>query len=235
MKLAGIMAGAALLASALACAARTPAPEATAPAAATDSLSVAAGTVLGSYIKGSLDNLRRLGVEIDNAVFTDALGRVLQGRDTGFSQDRANQYIDSCVTAARRAAMPVDTLSVASQQQFLQQAAALEGAVTTPTGLVFIVEREGEGAMPTDSSTVRMMYTGRFYDGIEFDKTDTPIEFAVEGLAPGFAEGLKMMRPGGRYRLVIPASLGYGTEGIPGAIPGNAALDFTVDLIAVKN
>ena len=41
------------------------------------------------------------------------------------------------------------------------------------------------------------------------------------------------MRPGGRYRLVMPASLGYGTAGIPGVIPGNAALDFTVDLIEI--
>ncbi len=43
-----------------------------------------------------------------------------------------------------------------------------------------------------------------------------------------------MMKPGGRYRIVMPASLAYGTEGIPGAIPGNAALDFTVDLIEIQ-
>jgi len=42
------------------------------------------------------------------------------------------------------------------------------------------------------------------------------------------------LRPGGVYRLAIPASLGYGAEGIPGAIPGNAALDFTVELIEIK-
>ncbi|MBP2691587.1 MAG: FKBP-type peptidyl-prolyl cis-trans isomerase, partial [Muribaculaceae bacterium] len=50
---------------------------------------------------------------------------------------------------------------------------------------------------------------------------------------PGFTEGLKMMRPGGRYQVIIPASLGYGERGVPGAIPPNAALDFTVDLLQV--
>ena len=41
------------------------------------------------------------------------------------------------------------------------------------------------------------------------------------------------MQPGGSYRLVIPAELGYGTQGIPGIIPGGAALDFTVNLIRI--
>ncbi len=52
-------------------------------------------------------------------------------------------------------------------------------------------------------------------------------------MTPGFSEGLKLMKPGGRYRIVMPASLGYGPDGIPGAIPGNAALDFTVELISI--
>ncbi len=77
------------------------------------------------------------------------------------------------------------------------------------------------------------MYTGRFYDGVEFDRTDSPVTFAVADLTPGFSIGLTMMRPGGRYRLAIPSSLAYGPQGIPGAIPGNAALDFTVDLIRI--
>ncbi len=42
-----------------------------------------------------------------------------------------------------------------------------------------------------------------------------------------------MMKPGGSYRFVVPASLGYGAEGVPGAIPPNAALDFTLKLLEV--
>ena len=50
---------------------------------------------------------------------------------------------------------------------------------------------------------------------------------------PGFSEGLKLMKPGGRYRIVIPASLGYGAQGVPGDIPPNAALDFHIDLLEI--
>ena len=66
-----------------------------------------------------------------------------------------------------------------------------------------------------------------------FDRTDEPVTFDVDRLVPGFSEGLKMMRPGGKYRIVIPASLGYGERGIPGDIPPNAALDFTIELLQV--
>ncbi len=87
--------------------------------------------------------------------------------------------------------------------------------------------------MPADTDRVQLMYTGRFYDGTVFDATGSPISFGVNEVTPGFSEGLKLMKPGGRYRIVMPASLGYGPDGIPGAIPGNAALDFTVELISI--
>ncbi|MDE5647858.1 MAG: FKBP-type peptidyl-prolyl cis-trans isomerase [Muribaculaceae bacterium] len=73
-------------------------------------------------------------------------------------------------------------------------------------------------------------YEGRLSDGTVFDTTETPIAMTVGTLVPGFNQGLMKMRPGGTYRLVIPAEMGYGREGIPGVIPGNAALDFTVTL-----
>ena len=65
------------------------------------------------------------------------------------------------------------------------------------------------------------------------DATGRPVRFKVNELTPGFSEGLLLMQPGGRYRIAMPASLGYGPEGITGAVPGNAALDFTVELIDV--
>ncbi len=195
-----------------------------------DSLSVAVGTVLGQYIKGSIQNINSLGGSVNSEVFAQTILKVLQGRSTGFTPEAANTFIENSLHQTRR----LDTLSMASQDEFIARMAATEGAVTTPSGLVFIVEREGEGAMPTDADAVSVMYRGQFYDGIVFDETEEPLDLPVRDLTPGFSEGLKMMRPGGRYRIVMPASLGYGSEGIPGIIPGNAALDFTVDLISIK-
>lgn len=201
-------------------------------AGAVDSVSRAVGTVFGSYVRNSLQSLTLMGVEVDHATFIAALDSAVQGRHGIFDPQSADRYLAEYIDA-RRAPMRVDTLSVASQQAWLDSMAALPGAIRRPDGLVFIVEREGEGAMPADSSQVEIMYTGRFYDGVEFDRTDSPVTFAVADLTPGFSIGLTMMRPGGRYRLAIPSSLAYGPQGIPGAIPGNAALDFTVDLIRI--
>lgn len=225
-----------LIPAALFCTAITAgaAPTAAAPELApADSLSVAVGTMIGSYVRSSVDRLASLGAQVDINTFVATMQRVLNGEPTGLTEQQANAFMDSYMAATRPADLP-DSFTIESQQQFLKQMAATEGAVTTPTGLVFIVEREGEGAMPGPSDHVRLKYTGRFSDGSVFDSTGTPITFGVDEVAPGFSEGLKMMKPGGRYRIVMPASLAYGTEGIPGAIPGNAALDFTVDLIEIQ-
>ena len=72
----------------------------------------------------------------------------------------------------------------------------------------------------------------RFLD--EAAAKDGAVDFRVGDLTPGLAEAITMMRPGGKYRVTIPSSQAYGEEGIPGIIPGRAALQFIVELIAVK-
>lgn len=201
---------------------------------ATDSVAEAVGTVFGTYVRNSLNDLRTLGVEVDHTAFMAALDRAILGKPACFDPADASAYLTTHIDSRRPATARADTLSMSSQKAFVDSVARLPGAVTTPSGLVVIVEREGEGAMPTDSDKVEVMYLGRFFDGVQFDYTDRPVTFTVRDLTPGFSEGLKMMRPGGQYRLVMPASLGYGAEGIPGAIPGNAALDFIVDLISIN-
>ncbi len=194
-----------------------------------DSLSTAVGTYLGSVINSEVARLTQRGFDVDVNVIVDAIGKTLRGENTGFDLQSADRYISSYFES-RRPEHPV--LSAEAEQAFVDSVGSLAGAVTTPSGLVFIVEVEGEGAMPTDSDVVSVLYTGKFSDGTVFDTTDSPISFAVSDVTPGFSEGLKMMKAGGRYRIVMPASLGYGADGIPGAVPGNAALDFTVELVS---
>lgn len=199
----------------------------------TDSLSVAVGTSFGHDIAVQLQRLRSLGVAVDVDVFAETLTKVLHGENAGMTNEEATAWLDNYIASTRPTDLP-DTFTPESQDDFLDSVAALPGAVRYPDGLIMIVELEGEGAMPVLSDTVRLMYSGRLSDGREFDATTAPVEFGVDRVTPGFSEGLQLMRPGGRYRIVMPASLAYGVEGIPGVIPGNAALDFTVDLLAVK-
>lgn len=198
----------------------------------TDSVTAAAASILGTALKGSIENIENLGVKLDRVQLMKMLGAIVDGEAPAYSYERAYQIIDADVIGRQQAYID-SVFSPAAQQAFVDQAAAVEGAVRTPSGLVFQVIVEGEGVTPVSGDDAVLNYVGSFSDGSVFDRTDEPVTFDVDRLVPGFSEGLKMMKPGGKYRIVIPASLGYGERGVPGDIPPNAALDFTIEMLQV--
>ena len=103
--------------------------------------------------------------------------------------------------------------------------------VTAANGLSYTVIKAGKGDKPTDNDRVTVDYRGVFKsDGSEFD-AGKATQFKVTRVVPGFSQGLKLMQPGGKYRLCIPAALGYGAEGY-GSVPGNADLVFEVEMLS---
>jgi FKBP-type peptidyl-prolyl cis-trans isomerase len=111
---------------------------------------------------------------------------------------------------------------------------SVRAVVTTPSGLRFETLRAGTGTKPTAADLVLVTYEGHLADGTLFDASPRPTAFPVAGVVPGFAEALQLMQRGGRYRFWIPSALAYGPEGVPGAIPPNAELEFIVTLIDMK-
>ena len=197
-----------------------------------DSVTDAAATILGTALRGSIENIEQLGVKLDRKALMERLGHIVDGAEPRYSYERAYDIIDRHVAALQNAYVD-SVFSAANQQAFVDAAAGVEGAVTTPSGLVFQVLTEGEGVHPASGDDVVINYVGRFSDGSVLDQTESPVTFDVDNLVPGFTEGLKLMRPGGRYRLVIPAALAYGEAGIRGEIPPHAALEFTIELLQV--
>ena len=112
-----------------------------------------------------------LGTALNRQVISTVL-KVLDGQDTGFTLAEADnliaQYVDSVRAEANKPLTPE------SQAAFLEQAASEPGAITMPSGLVFQVITEGEGAMPADNDSVRLLYTGSLSDGQVFDTTEEP-------------------------------------------------------------
>ncbi len=104
------------------------------------------------------------------------------------------------------------------------------GVKTTGSGLQYKELTAGKGAHPTDSDVALITYEGKLLDGSTFDKSDQPVPLPVKAVVPGFSEGLKLMSKGGKYRLWIPAKIGYGDKA-QGPIPANATLVFDVTLI----
>ena len=98
-------------------------------------------------------------------------------------------------------------------------------------GLTYTVIKPGKGDKPVANSKVKVNYKGMLTsDGSEFD-SGQGAEFRVGGVIAGFAQGLQLMQPGGRYRLCIPSELGYGETGT-GRIPADADLVFEVELLS---
>ena len=178
-----------------------------------------------------LDGMISMGFPITPESYLTALEGALKGDTYGMDQKSADNYLHGAMAKLYPAPEP---LTPESQQAFLDKQKAREGVIQTPSGLLFEVITEGEGAAPGPQDTARVLYTGSLADGTVFDSTEKPIDLPVSGVVPGFSEGLKMMKPGGTYRLYIPASLGYGDRGAGGGvIPPGAALDFKVTLLDV--
>ena len=107
----------------------------------------------------------------------------------------------------------------------------------TASGLKYRVLRKGTGAAPKASSTVKVNYHGWLDNGTKFDSSydrREAIEFPLNGVIPGWTEGMQLVGEGGMIELEIPSNLGYGARGAPPVIPANATLHFLVELIAVR-
>jgi len=127
--------------------------------------------------------------------------------------------------------------NMAKGQAFLKQNATQPGVKTTPSGLQYKVITEGTGKAPAATDTVLVHYRGTTIDGVEFDssyKRNEPISFPLNGVIPGWTEGVQLMKEGGKIQLFIPSDLAYGSRGAGGVIPPDSTLIFDIELLKVQ-
>ena len=110
--------------------------------------------------------------------------------------------------------------------------------VKTASGLQYDDMTVGKGALAAPGKTCVMHYTGTLTNGTKFDSSRDrgepfPFTLGAGQVIKGWDEGVAGMRVGGRRKLTIPSSLGYGANGT-GPIPGNATLVFDVELMDVR-
>ena len=114
----------------------------------------------------------------------------------------------------------------------------LTGDIKTDGELRYIDEKVGDGASPTKGQHVTVHYTGWLTDGTKFDSSvdrNQPFQFVLGGqVIAGWNQGVATMQIGGKRRLIIPGSLGYGARGSPPRIPANATLIFDVELLSIQ-
>ena len=108
---------------------------------------------------------------------------------------------------------------------------------TTKSGLQYKVIKEGTGAVPKATDTVKTHYTGTLVNGDKFDSSvdrGEPAVFGVTQVIPGWTEALQMMKVGSKWQLAIPAALAYGEQGPGGKIGPNCTLLFDVELLGIE-
>jgi len=112
-------------------------------------------------------------------------------------------------------------------------------AITTPSGLTYLITKKGTGAQLKAGDTAVMHYTGTLTNGVKFDSSHDrgePFEFKLGAgqVIKGWDEGVAKLRVGDHAILVIPGKLAYGPKGVSNVIPPDATLIFIVEVVGVK-
>lgn len=117
----------------------------------------------------------------------------------------------------------------------VEKAAAEDGAVKTDSGMVYKSLKEGDGASPKATDTVKVNYKGTLRDGKVFDSSydrGEPVSFPLNQVIPCWTEGVQHMKVGGKAKLTCPADLAYGDRP-NAAIPAGSTLTFEVELLDI--
>lgn len=132
----------------------------------------------------------------------------------------------------------------AAGEKFLAENKTKEGVVTTESGLQYKIITKGTGAIPADTSKVKVYYKGTLIDGTEFDSSykrkdkdgkSQPATFRANQVIKGWTEALTMMPVGSKWELYIPYDLAYGSRETGGQIKPFSTLIFEVELVGIEN
>lgn len=110
--------------------------------------------------------------------------------------------------------------------------------INMDNGLQIQDEAVGTGAEAVSGKKVTVNYVGTLVDGTKFDSSydhGAPFSFNLGAgeVISGWDQGVNGMKVGGKRKLVIPPSLGYGSQTV-GPIPANSTLVFEVELLSVE-
>jgi FKBP-type peptidyl-prolyl cis-trans isomerase len=108
-------------------------------------------------------------------------------------------------------------------------------AVEHPSGIRYVIHKEGDGSRPSVCDNVAVAYTGkRLTDQFVFDSREFPIVFPLGNLITGWQIGIPIMKTGGRITLYIPSGYAYGVRGAGSDIPPNSNLIFDITLAGIQ-
>jgi len=193
------------------------------------------GTALNEQNKTGLMGDSTLKVEID--LIKQGIVNGLKGYTKQMNAQDAQTYLQTTMQALQAKKMESQYgANKAAGEKFLAENKSKPGVITTASGLQYEVIKKGTGALPTDTSKVKVHYHGTLIDGTVFDSSvdrKEPAVFGVNQVIKGWTEALKLMPVGSKYKLYIPQELAYSNQN-QGAIKPFSALIFEVELISIE-
>ena len=180
------------------------------------------------------------GMQIDVAAYAAGLEDAMIGAEAKMTDEEINTEM-SAFQERRQADAEAERVAQAQSnleagKAYMEEMSANEEVRTTESGLQFIVMEAGEGDNPVAADSVEVHYEGRLIDGSVFDSSferGQTVTFGLTQVIPGWTEGLQLMKPGGKFKFIIPPELGYGEGGAGQMIGPNATLVFDVELISI--
>ena len=192
-----------------------------------EKLSYSLGIMIG-------DRITKRYEDLDYDALMEGLRMAHEGKETAITPQEAQatlqQFDEKAATAASANA-------IAEGEKYQMENKAKDGVQVTESGLQYEVISEGDGPKPSATDTVSVHYVGTLLDGTEFDSSvarGQPAEFPLNGVIPGWTEGLQLMNTGSKYRFVIPSALAYGERGAGANIGPGETLIFEVELLEIK-
>jgi FKBP-type peptidyl-prolyl cis-trans isomerase len=144
-----------------------------------------------------------------------------------------------CLLGCNKPAEPTVDNPAAQPTPGAPAASAQKGdMITTASGLKYQVLKKGTGTVsPNATDTVNVHYHGTLLDGTVFDSSverGQPISFPLNGVIPGWTEGVQLMKVGDKFKFEIPPNLAYGANPPTPKIPPNSTLVFEVELLGIQ-
>lgn len=200
------------------------------------------GLTVGKQVKDMAENLSS-EVYADDSTKKVPVKNLLAGIIAGLKGE-ASMTPDSAYGEFEKRLKPLQTAALerkfanekAANEKFLADNAKKEGVKVLPSGLQYKVLKEGTGALPTDTSTVKCLYEGRLIDGTVFDSNTEEgrdpfeVNLGMPRVIPGWVEALKLMPAGSKWEVYIPQDLAYGAQDM-GQIKPFSTLVFTIEVL----
>ena len=203
-----------------------------------------AGIQIGQQISNRM--MKGINHEVfgDDSTKTISLRNFMAGFVSGVTGKNGLMTVDSASNVAQRLIQDIKARELevqygenkAAGEKFLAANAKKEGVVTLPSGVQYKVIKEGTGAIPADTSLVKVNYEGRLINDSIFDssyKRGNPTTFRANQVIKGWTEALCKMPAGSIWEVYIPQELAYG-EREQNIIKPFSALIFKIELLEVN-